>query len=402
MGKLPMIESTDPADVSGRRVGHANRSGDSVETVQLQCGSCMNMMAISAEHLGQQVQCPHCRSVVQTPPASAFGLAPPGPDPTVSAPPPPSYASEPEPITVPEQPESIFAEAAPSDDLFDEAPRTPKIHMPDDNHQAEEAAVAVEEAEPEEEYEEPADLSAMRARLASARQSSSVAPTILVFLVPYAICTTGFIAYLLMNWPSIDRLDYLPDPRMLKAMQKAGPVALPAHGIELAANRKIPLGGSVRVGDIEIRPVQVKRLLKGDLELDFIAKNLSSEPMTPIEMDFFAGANKGNFRPYTFLSSNLRTPADDMGAGGYGGYLQYFDDPALVRERSRADLAPGAEEHITLTTEVKSRDYVTRIKGGNYTWRLQVRRGNVNYRGGEIPVTAVVGVQFGESDIKEK
>jgi hypothetical protein len=142
-----------------------------VETVQLQCGSCMNMMAISSEHLGQQVQCPHCQSVVQTPPASAFGLAPPGPDPTYSAPP---------PITATEQPESIFAEAEPSDDVFDQSPRLPKVHMPEENGEAEHAAVAVEEPEVEEEeaYEEPADLSAMRARLASARQSSSVAPTL--------------------------------------------------------------------------------------------------------------------------------------------------------------------------------------------------------------------------------
>ena len=376
-----------------------------METVQLQCGSCMNMMAISAEHLGQQVQCPHCQAVVQTPPASAFGLAPPGPDPTYSAPP-PSYSAPP-PISAAEQPESIFAEPEPSDDLFEQSPRTPQIHMPEENGEAEHAAVAVEEPEVEEEeaYEEPADLSAMRARLASARQSSSVAPTLLIFLVPYAICCSGFIAYLLMNWPTIDRLDYLPDPKTLKAIGgKASSINLPAHGIELASNRKIPLGGSVRVGDIEVRPMRVKRHTNGDLEMDFIAKNLSPERMTPIEMDFFAGANKGSFRPYTFLGSNLRTMADDQGAGGYGGYLEYFDDPNLVRTRNSPELQPGAEEHIVITTaaEPKNREYVNRIKGGNYLWRLQVRRGDVRYRGGDIPVTAVVGVQFGENEIRDK
>jgi hypothetical protein len=305
---------------------------------------------------------------------------------------------------VTEQPESIFAEPAPSDDLFDEAPRTPKVHMPEDNGEAEHAAVAVEEAEPEEEYEEPADLSAMRARLATARQSSNVAPTLLIFLVPYAICCSGFIAYLLMNWPSIDRLDYLPDPKLLKAMQKQGAVALPAHGIELAANRKVPIGGTVRVGDIEVQPLHVWRLTKGDLQMDFLTKNLSPGPMTPIEMDFFAGANKGNFRPYTFLDSNLRTKDDDRGAGGFGGYLEYFDDPGLVRQRPSGEIQPGAEEHIVITTlaEPKNREYVNRMKGGNYLWRLQVRRGNVNYRGGEVPVTADVGVEFGENEIKEK
>jgi hypothetical protein len=358
------------------------------------------MMAISAEHLGQQVQCPHCHMVVQTPPASAFGLAPPGPDPTVSAP--PGYVSEPPPITVPEEPESIFAEAEASDDVFDQAPRTPKIHMPDDNHEAEHAAVAVEEAEPDEEYEEPADLSAMRARLASARQSSNLAPTLLVFLVPYAICCSGFIAYLLMNWPTIERLDYLPDPKTLKAGKGAGPVNLPAHGIALAANRKVPLGKSVRVGDIEVTPLHVWRLLKGDLQMEFVTKNLSAAPMTPIEMDFFA-FGKGNFRPYTFLDSNLRTRSDDQGSGGYGGYLEYFDG-GLNKQRANGEVPAGGEENILITTmaEPRNRDYVHRLKGGNYLWRLQVRRGNVAFHGGEIPVTAVVGVQFTDNDIVAK
>ena len=358
----------------------------------------MNMMAISAEHLGQQVQCPHCQAVVQTPPASAFGLAPPGPDPTVSAP--PSYASEPPPITVTEEPESIFAEGEPSDDVFDQAPRTPKIHMPDDNHQAEHAAVAVEEQEPEEEYEEPADLSAMRARLASARQSSNFAPTVLVFLVPYAICCSGFIAYLLMNWPTIERLDYLPDPKSLKAGKGAGPVNLPAHGIALAANRKIPLGQTIRVGQIEVTPLHVWRLLKGDLQLEFVAKNLTAEPMTPIEEDFFA-FGKGSFRPYTFLDSNLRSKNDDN--TGYGGSLEYFDG-GVEKQRQSRELPAGGEEHVVITTsaEPRNRDYVNRLKGGNYLWRLQVRRGNVTYHGGEIPVTAVVGVQFTDNDIVAK
>ena len=191
---------------------------------------------------------------------------------------------------------------------------------------------------------------------------------------------------------------------MLKAMQKQGAVNLPAHGIELAANRRIPLGGAVRVGDIEVKPLRVWRLAKGDLQMEFVTKNLSPNPMTPIEMDFFAGANKGNFRPYTFLGSNLRTKDDDQGAGGYGGYVEYFDDPGLVRLRPSGELQPGGEEHIVITTaaEPKNREYVNRIKGGNYLWRLQVRRGNVVYRGSEIPVTAVVGVQFGENEIQAK
>ena len=146
-----------------------------METVQLQCGSCMNMMAISAEHLGQQVQCPHCQAIVQTPPASAFGLAPPGPIRRSRA------AAElcdraAADHGIGAAGEHLRGGGAVGRSCSIEAPRTPKIHMPDDNHEPEHAAVAVEEQEPEEEYEEPADLSAMRARLASARQSSNRRP----------------------------------------------------------------------------------------------------------------------------------------------------------------------------------------------------------------------------------
>jgi hypothetical protein len=362
----------------------------------------MNMMAISAEHLGQQVQCPHCQAVVQTPPASAFGLAPAGPDPTVSAP--PSYGSEPPSMPQQEQPESIFAEAAPSEDVFDQPVRTPQIRMPDDNHEAEHGGVAVEEAPEEEEYEEPADLSAMRARLASARQASSVAPTLLIFLVPYAICCTGFIAYLLYFWPTIDRLDYLPDPKMLKALGKqAGGIRLPAHGLELAANRRVPLGRTIRVGDIEVTPVNVWRQNRtGALQLEFTAKNLSPNPMTPIDQDFFATGNKGSFRPYTYIACAARTKDDDEGnGGGYGGHLEYFDGD-LQKQRASGEIPTDGTERILLTTDPKSLEYVNRIKGNNCTWRIQLRRGNIMHLGNEVPVTCVIGVDFSEADIKAK
>ena len=381
-----------------------------METVQLQCGSCMNMMAISAEHLGQQVQCPHCQAIVQTPPASAFGLAPPGPDPTVPAS--PSYASEPTPPIQPsEQPESIFAEAEPSDDVFNQPARTPTIHMPEENHELEPAAVAVEEApaESEEEYEEEADLTAMRSRLASSQKPSLLGPTLMIFLVPYAICTTGFIAYLLYIWPTINTLDYLPDPgkQPRPGEKKATSINLPAHGIRLAENRKIPLGGSVQVGDIEVKPLNVWRLPKGGLEIDFIAKNHSlTNPMVPIDLDLFPPHPwKGTFRPYTFVRQQR-----SEGGGRRKDSAATTWPPAVLRGRSaeregahaRRNRGRG-EEGIRLATDFKSQPYIDKIKGSSYLWRIQLRRGPVRLgSGSEIPATCVIGVKFNESDIKPK
>src|SRR5947208_2817375 len=86
-----------------------------METVQLQCGHCKKVMAISVEYLGGQVQCPHCKGVVQTPARM----------PTAAAAPPPAPAPDLE-----LQPhESIFAGAEASDAVLGETP-APQVEMP--------------------------------------------------------------------------------------------------------------------------------------------------------------------------------------------------------------------------------------------------------------------------------
>src|SRR5581483_10580632 len=41
-----------------------------MQTVQFQCGNCHKLMAVSVEHAGRQVRCPHCQQVVVAPTAS--------------------------------------------------------------------------------------------------------------------------------------------------------------------------------------------------------------------------------------------------------------------------------------------------------------------------------------------
>src|SRR5438552_1814086 len=79
--------------------------GPSMETVNFQCGHCRQVLAVSKEHLGQEVRCPHCQEVVV-------------------APPPPALAPEfPDTFDVPYRPptveyESIFSAPTESEDLF--------------------------------------------------------------------------------------------------------------------------------------------------------------------------------------------------------------------------------------------------------------------------------------------
>src|SRR6516165_6383344 len=87
-----------------------------METVQLQCGHCKQLMAIAAEHMGGQVRCPHCKGVLQTPPPTlASDAAPP--------------AAAPMPNRELQQRESIFAGAEASEVVVGEQ-AAPKVELP--------------------------------------------------------------------------------------------------------------------------------------------------------------------------------------------------------------------------------------------------------------------------------
>src|SRR5438034_7050741 len=90
-----------------------------METVNFPCAHCGKLMAVSTDHLGSQVQCPHCQGIVQAPAAPA-----PTSRPGVSSP-------LPQFQTLPAgERESIFAgEEHPSDDLFG-APAEPLVELP--------------------------------------------------------------------------------------------------------------------------------------------------------------------------------------------------------------------------------------------------------------------------------
>src|SRR5205085_5006316 len=83
--------------------------GDSMETVNFQCGHCQQLLAVNKDHLGQQVRCPHCQQVVVAPlPSPPAAAAPPFPD-SVE----PTYQ-----YTTSEDQDSIFSAPAESEDLF--------------------------------------------------------------------------------------------------------------------------------------------------------------------------------------------------------------------------------------------------------------------------------------------
>jgi hypothetical protein len=377
-----------------------------VEPIQLQCGGCGQMMAISPEHLGAQVQCPHCQAIVQTPPAGA-GLG--------AAPPPAFNLGE---------HESIFGQPEPTDDLFGEGP-APRIEMPRDvtPPPAPNAPTVTMEPGPEhvsagpppfEQGGRPAgNVSAgpppfMEQAASSQDQElapfvprkiddrSMFVPIVLIFLVPYAIFTTAFIGYLLYSWPKEDNpLKTLPDPA-----GKGGPRLQVKHDLPLDQDMKTTLGRPIRVGAVEVTPLQVKHTSYGDLVLVFSAKNVSPDLVfNPISDDYLKYSAKSLDRggPYTFLE---RVSKEKLRI--YGGNLEWFKGAPGHEKTFDGEIGPGEEATIHLVSDVKyrNREVASFLNAAEkLVWRVQVRRGFVPVDGKQISATTVIGVEFTARDI---
>jgi phage FluMu protein Com len=363
-----------------------------METVQLQCGSCHKLMAISVAHLGGQVQCPHCRAVVQAPAPATAGPA--------AAP--PAHVLE---------RESIFTGPEASDDLFGGGPTEPLVEMPPEPAPRGNAAAVEFVPEPDIHRVAPASAPSFDADHETTDDAEELpahrprpiydkgmgALIALIFLVPYAILTTLFIVYLLMQlWNQPHPLDMLPDPRDGKGSPRK--VERIKHDFPLIARQKVGLGGSLRIGDIEVYPKRVELNREGNLVLRLQVKNCSEDvAFAPIHDQFLhVQADRTGGKPYTFLQSENHKPL-------YGGFLQVKKGERDLDD-GQQELAPGQDETILLTTMDSDRAAVKKLVAGTgrLVWRVQLRRGPVAHRGKLISATAVIGVQFLPRDIAKE
>ncbi len=375
-----------------------------METVQLQCGSCRKLMAISVAHLGGQVQCPHCRAVVQAPPRPAVAPPPESPPPVN---PPPHMVERESIFAGPEDSEDLFADGR-TEALVEMPPEPPPPPAPECPATVEFAAMpelraAMTAAPP---APEPAPAAVPEFGALEDTEGESELPTshprpiydksvagliALIFLVPYAIVTTLYIVYLLVQLNNQPHpLDMLPDPG-----GKGGPrkVERIQHDYPLAAHQKAGLGDLVRVGAVEVAPQQVARTREGNLTLELRVKNISDDQVfAPISDQFLqVQSDRAGGKPYTFLQSVSFTPV-------YGAFLQVKKGPPS----SDGALGPGQEEVLALTTMDKDQKLVRKIIDSKerLIWRVQLRRGLVAHRGKQVSATTVVGVAFNARDIK--
>ena len=196
---------------------------------------------------------------------------------------------------------------------------------------------------------------------------------------------------------------------------------MPSPDSKLPDRLKVKLNGTIAIGDLEVTPVRVELghlkvysetkagregpvTTRDALTLHLRIRNVSSKlsicPTDPM-YDRRFNPEFSTAKPYTLIEVADRK--------FYGGPIDQLNLGALLRayvegqENDDKPLAPG-EERVTVTCSDPTKpEIVTAAQGFNGTmvWRVQVRRGVVSFHGEEVPVTAVVGVEFTAADIKK-
>jgi hypothetical protein len=376
-----------------------------MQTVNVECGHCGKLMAISQEHLGGQVSCPHCEGIVQAPPR----------EPDVPE------------IHVPRSDavESILgsSETELSDDIFG-MPRKALVELPEPvrppaaSATAEDVVTAPAGLSPLhagspptdgiaswlERRPEPAEEETAVPEVGPRRYSAKrglVVPILLIFLIPYAIFSTGFIAWLLYSRSKAgDAMEFLRDPDPKKdGPERKGKTQLGErvkYDARLPAKLRIPLRSTAQIGDVDITPIKVD-YHDGDLSMHLKLRNRSSDVTFNPLPDFFADPR--TFRPnqpYTFLDAGDNTYL----FGAFVRYQRGEKDGPFADGR----LHSGQEMVAVLTTAPELRAQLNTIlkSSRDLVWRVQIRRGLVMVD--EVPrsATAVVGVEFSTRDIDRR
>jgi len=338
-------------------------------------------MQIGAEHLGSQVQCPHCRSIVQTEaPASA----------------PPAEASWLEEVAARESEprESIFTDEDQSDSALGATP-APRVEMPTESPNADMDSAETPASRPFQGSDSGTQLPKIQPR--PVYDKGIVSISLLIFLIPYAILSTCVIAYLLLSNNRSDPFEYLRDP-----IKKDGPKRVQhPHNEPLAAHLRTALGRSIQAGDLLVTFDKVRLTADGDLQLVLRARNTSTNTAFEPINDFFVKVdfNRKDSKPYTFLESKSKSGVDNV----YNMYLGFFKDPLAKQEQSSGKLFPNEETTVVLTTDIPYRDkHIANIvrSDAEYTWRVHVRRGFVRVDGSDVSATMVIGVDFSSREIE--
>lgn len=377
-----------------------------METVTIQCGACGQVIAVSKEHLGQQVQCPLCGAVIEAP--------------------------SPEPIPLPKLPvmvndeDSIFAPPEEEEDIFGRREKGPEIQMPSETGMIADA-IKVSPPRRDEATENlsptfprpytPSSLEVTQGLDSNAQEAAtitdrdpaselasftprrrasrgSLGAIVMIFLVPYSVVITIALGFMIYQRSQFG-LDRLPDPDT-----NGAPVRI-RHNWPLPTKQKTELNKEIQIGDVRITPLKVERTAENDLILHMKMENVSEDiSFNPFPDSYHRLAEKKN-KPYTFIESDPPI---------YGGYTARFKNPAGKRDDNdngefSGVIRPSEAVYAELITYDKEdvRASISRLiaSGQPILWRVHVRRGLVTSNGRSVSASAVIGVEFLPSAIEK-
>lgn len=149
-----------------------------MDTAKFNCGHCGKAMAVSTEHVGGEVRCPHCQQIVR--------------------PQEPTYPHD-------EERESILSSSEVSDDM----PAASSTHHQPENQHGSHGWEGVAQSE--------STVSV------PPRRASRLGPTLLMILIPYSIISTALIAWLIYNQrrSQPEPLERIPAPKDVGSKRRA-------------------------------------------------------------------------------------------------------------------------------------------------------------------------------------
>jgi len=222
-------------------------------------------------------------------------------------------------------------------------------------------------------------------------ERSTLVPMLLIFLIPYALTTTAFIVWQIYNQnkPVFDPLERLPDPKPGSGGAKR------IHPLSpLPAKLKTSLHQSLRVGDLEVTPLDARTDAQGRLGLSLKLRNGSQDvafgPVLPVEFYRFRPLGMVDTGPYTYLEVGDRRL--------YVLSTEWEKTPKRKNdELFDGMLQPGEELVAVFRTGPDDKGIIRAAEAarGALLWRVQLRRGLVAVQDTEVSATAVIGVEFG-------
>jgi hypothetical protein len=468
------------------------------QTVNFQCGHCGKLMAVGVEFLGQQVRCPHCQQVVLAPAANApAAFAPAAPAPESAPAPLPAEdpfrtltVSQNEDIFAKNEPEdALFGQEGPRleipRDIVPSAPAqafdmpletttaspppvvdptlpTVSITPPTVNEFGEAPRPGPNEPDtmlwppagvttepPVSGLESPVEgmgaiaTTSVRKHRDDAERINWFIPLVFIPLVLYAVLATAAAGFLYLRIqsrpPSL--WEQFPDVDG----DTPGVRSKPRGGVNLRFNREealkslpeqlhVKLGENLRLGDLEVTPLTVRRQRVKIFTEGFDQSEPCPYDSLVLTLKFrnlaegYAFTPLDNYFDRHWDHQLASVPLTVLAAGRerfFGGPAKWFPLKQDVRTRERREwvdlpgrknvdlvgLAPGESTETCTCTDGADPAVAAHLFGvndagkrvrnpwsGKLLWRVQVRRGMIEYKGQNRPAAAVIGVDFSSTD----